>query len=71
MSDYHDLVTKVEDSILHQDLDDVIPVLTSLLAQAGHQYGAEKKGFIAYLVSSVDLVYQKMDADREHKKNLN
>lgn len=54
---YEKLFNAVDQSLHGHELDDVVPVLCSFLAQAGYLSGMEKKAFVSFVVDTIDKIY--------------
>lgn len=61
------LVQKIEDALEGEHLDNVVPTLTTFLAEAGWMSGMEKKRFITHVVDSIDRMFAA--AERAEKNN--
>ena len=57
MEAYEELFNAIDKSLHGHEIDDVVPVLCSFLAQAGYLSGMEKKTFVSFVVDSIDKIY--------------
>lgn len=57
MEAYEELFNAIDKSLHGHEIDDVVPVLCSFLAQAGYLSGMEKKAFVSFVVDSIDKLY--------------
>jgi hypothetical protein len=57
---YLKLLHRLEDLVEDEELDNIIPALTTLLAQAGWMSTRDKKIFVAYVVNAIDRTYEVM-----------
>jgi NADH:ubiquinone oxidoreductase subunit E len=62
---YLKLLHRLEDMLQNEEIDHIIPALTTLLAQAGWLSTRDKKIFVSYVVNSIDRTYEVMDKKRE------
>jgi hypothetical protein len=51
----------------NEELDHIIPALTTLLAQAGWLSTRDKKVFVAYVVNAIDRTYETMNKKRKNQ----
>jgi hypothetical protein len=61
---YLKLLHRLEDMLQDEELDHIIPALTTLLAQAGWLSTRDKKVFVAYVVNAIDRTYETMNKKR-------
>jgi hypothetical protein len=61
---YLKLLHRLEDMLQNEELDHIIPALTTLLAQAGWLSTRDKKVFVAYVVNAIDRAYETMNKKR-------
>lgn len=61
---YLKLIQQLEDRIQDEELDNIVPALTTLLAQAGWMSTWDKKIFVAYVVNAIDRTYEVMEKKR-------
>lgn len=61
---YLKLLHQLEDMLEGEELDNIIPALTTLLAQAGWMSTRDKKIFVAYVVNAIDRTYETMNKKR-------
>jgi hypothetical protein len=61
---YLKLLHRLEDMLQNEELDHIIPALTTLLAQAGWLSTRDKKVFVAYVVNAIDRTYETMNKKR-------
>jgi hypothetical protein len=61
---YLKLLHRLEDMLQNEELDHIIPALTTLLAQAGWLSTKDKKVFVAYVVNAIDRTYETMNKKR-------
>jgi hypothetical protein len=61
---YLKLLHQLEDRIQDEELDNIIPALTTLLAQAGWLSTRDKKIFVSYVVNAIDRTYEVMEKKR-------
>ena len=64
---YLKLLHRLEDMLQDEELDHIIPALTTLLAQAGWLSTRDKKVFVAYVVNAIDRTYETMNKKRKNK----
>ena len=57
MEAYEELFNAIDKSLHGHEIDDVVPVLCSFLAQAGYLSGMEKKTFVSFVVDTIDKIY--------------
>lgn len=57
MDEAEKLFIAIDKSLHGHEIDDVVPVLCSFLAQAGYLSGMEKKAFVSFVVDSIDKIY--------------
>ena len=62
--DYVELVNKIDEVLDGVDIEQIVPALTTFLAKAGYMSGMDKKNFVAFVVDSIDRMYE-----RAGKKN--
>lgn len=67
--EYATLMHKVEDALEGEDLDCVVPMLATLLAEAGWMSGMDKKSFITYVVGSIDRGFLEMERNNGPRPN--
>lgn len=58
---YPKLIQQLENMLEGEELDNIIPALTTLLAQAGWMSTRDKKIFVAYVVNAIDRTYEVME----------
>ena len=61
---YLKLLHRLEDMLQNEELDHIIPALTTLLAQAGWLSTRDKKIFVSYVVNAIDRTYEVMEKKR-------
>jgi hypothetical protein len=61
---YLKLLHRIEDMLQNEEIDHIIPALTTLLAQAGWLSTRDKKVFVAYVVNAIDRTYETMNKKR-------
>lgn len=61
---YEELFTAVDHALDGYELDDVVPVLSSFLAQAGYLSGMNKREFVSFVVNSIDKIYAAKEEER-------
>jgi hypothetical protein len=64
---YLKLLHQLEDTLEDEELDNIVPALTTLLAQAGWLSTRDKKNFVAYVVNAIDRTYEVMDKKRRNQ----
>jgi hypothetical protein len=64
---YLKLLHRLEDMLQNEELDHIIPALTTLLAQAGWLSTRDKKVFVAYVVNAIDRTYEVMEKKRKNQ----
>jgi len=64
---YLKLLHRLEDMLQDEELDHIIPALTTLLAQAGWLSTRDKKVFVAYVVNAIDRAYEVMEKKRRNQ----
>jgi uncharacterized protein YecT (DUF1311 family) len=64
---YLKLLHRLEDMLQNEELDHIIPALTTLLAQAGWLSTRDKKVFVAYVVNAIDRTYETMNKKRKNQ----
>jgi hypothetical protein len=64
---YLKLLHRLEDMLQDEELDHIIPALTTLLAQAGWLSTRDKKVFVAYVVNAIDRTYETMNKKRKNQ----
>jgi len=64
---YLKLLHRLEDMLQNEELDHIIPALTTLLAQAGWLSTRDKKVFVAYVVNAIDRTYEVMEKKRRNQ----
>jgi len=61
---YLKLLHRLEDMLQDEEIDNIIPALTTLLSQAGWLSTRDKKVFVAYVVNAIDRTYEVMEKKR-------
>lgn len=61
---YLKLLHRLEDMLQNEEIDHIIPALTTLLAQAGWLSTRDKKIFVSYVVNAIDRTYETMNKKR-------
>jgi len=56
---YLRVVEKIQHSMNGEMIDDLIPALATCLAQLGAEHAPNKQKFVAYVVSTIDNLYDK------------
>ena len=56
-TEYEDLLMKIEQTLFGEKLDNIVPILTTLLAVSLERSGMEKKECISYVVNSIDDIW--------------
>jgi hypothetical protein len=64
---YLKLLHQLEDTLEDEELDNIVPALTTLLAQAGWLSTRDKKNFVAYVVNAIDRTYEVMNKKRRNQ----
>ncbi len=64
---YLKLLNRLEDMLQDEEIDNIIPALTTLLAQAGWLSTRDKKVFVAYVVNAIDRTYEVMEKKRKNQ----
>lgn len=57
MDEAEKLFNEIDKSLHGYEIDNIVPVLCSFLAQAGYMSGMEKKAFVSFVVDSIDKIY--------------
>jgi hypothetical protein len=57
MDESEKLFNEIDATLHGYEINDVVPVLCSFLAQAGYMSGMEKKAFVSFVVDSIDKIY--------------
>lgn len=65
-TEYLKLVDDLQDVLHGQLLDDVVPALTVLLADALVNAGTDKKTFISYVVNTIDHCFERNRNEKNH-----
>lgn len=63
--EYFDLARKITDQLTNQDLDNVVPILSILLAEAFVMSGQDKKKCVSYVVGVIDRAFNHLASDEE------
>ena len=64
---YLKLLHRLEDMLQDEEIDNIIPALTTLLSQAGWLSTRDKKVFVAYVVNAIDRTYEVMEKKRKNQ----
>lgn len=64
---YLKLLHRLEDMLQDEEIDNIIPALTTLLSQAGWLSTRDKKVFVAYVVNAIDRTYETMNKKRKNQ----
>jgi hypothetical protein len=64
---YLKLLHRLEDMLQDEEIDNIIPALTTLLSQAGWLSTRDKKVFVAYVVNAIDRTYEVMEKKRRNQ----
>ena len=63
--EYFDLARKITDQLTNQDLDNVVPILSILLAESFVMSGQDKKKCVSYIVGVIDRAFNYLASDKE------
>lgn len=55
--EYMNVVHKIQDAISKEDVDNIIPALSSVLAEVGVFAELDKKRLVFFVVGSIDRIY--------------
>lgn len=56
--DYKRVVGKIQDAISQEKVDDIVPALSSVLAEVGAFSEIEKKQLVYFVVGAIDRIYR-------------
>lgn len=54
---YLRVVDKIQAAMHGENIDDLVPALATCLAQVGAEFAPNKQRFVAYVVSTIDNLY--------------
>ena len=61
--EYFDLARKLTDQLTNQDLDNVVPILSILLAESFVMSGQDKKKCVSYVVGVIDRAFNSLKTE--------
>lgn len=57
IDEYSDLIKKITGTLENQQIDNIVPILSILLAEAMVMSGTEKKKCVSYVVGVIDRAF--------------
>lgn len=63
--EYFDLARKITDQLTNQDLDNVVPILSILLAESLVMSGQDKKTCVSYVVGVIDRAFNHLASEEK------
>lgn len=55
--EYLRVVDKIQSAMHGEDIDNLVPALATCLAQVGAEFAPNKQRFVAYVVNTIDNLY--------------
>lgn len=71
LKEYMRVVRRIQDAIEGEDIDNIIPALSSVLGEVGAFSEMDKKRLVYFVVSSIDRIYQNHGGGCEHQRKPN
>ena len=71
LKEYMRVVRRIQDAIEGEDIDNIIPALSSVLGEVGAFSEMDKKRLVYFVVSSIDRIYQNHGKDSNDKSKPN
>jgi len=71
LKEYMRVVRRIQDAIEGEDIDNIIPALSSVLGEVGAFSEMDKKRLVFFVVGSIDRIYQNHGGGCEHKGKPN